>query len=245
MPWREMASKRMESKVVAITGASSGIGRGLAERFAAEGARVVVGARSGDKLDAVVRAVQAAGGKAVAVPVDVRKEEDIVAFVTGAVKAFGRLDVFVNNAGIGVWKRVEDTSLAELHAVMRTNLYGTFLGCREAFRQMRVQGSGGTIINVSSMAGKDAWEGTGIYSASKFGIQGLTRALADEGRELGIRVCAICPGMVDTPMITAEDAPDRELLLRVADVAEAAIYLANLGANAMVHEIVLERRVTE
>ena len=240
-----MASKRLEGKVVAITGASSGIGRGIAERFAAEGARVVLGARTGEKLDAVVKAIAGAGGKAVAAPVDVRKEDEIVAFVQRAVQAFGRLDVFVNNAGIGVWKRVEDTTLAELHAVMRTNLYGTFLGCREAFKQMRAQGSGGTILNVSSMAGKDAWEGTGVYSASKFGIQGLTRALADEGREHGIRVSSICPGMVDTPMITSDDAPDRELLLKVADVAEAAIYLATLGRNAMVSEIVLERRVTE
>lgn len=236
---------RLEDKVVAITGASSGIGRGLAEAFAAEGARLVLGARTADKLGAAARAITQSGGRAVAVPVDVRKEEDIVAFVEGVVKAFGRLDVFVNNAGIGVWKRIEDTSLAELHAVMRTNLYGTFLGCREAFRQMKAQGTGGTILNISSMAGKDAWEGTGVYSASKFGIQGLTRALADEGREHGIRVSAICPGMVDTPMITQDDAPNRELLLKVADVAEAAIYLATLGRNAMVSEIVLERRVTE
>lgn len=238
-------SPRLEGKVVAITGASSGIGRGIAERFAKEGARVVLGARNADKLEAAARAITAAGGHALALPVDVRKEEEIVAFVQGAVKKYGQLDVFVNNAGIGVWKRVEETSLAELHAVMRTNLYGTFLGCREAFRQMRAQGSGGTILNVSSMAGKDAWEGTAVYSASKFGIQGLTRALADEGRELGIRVSCICPGMVDTPMITSEDAPSRELLLDVADVAEAAIYLATLSRNVMVSEIVLERRLTE
>jgi 3-oxoacyl-[acyl-carrier protein] reductase len=238
-------SPRLEGKVVAITGASSGIGRGIAERFAKEGARVVLGARTPEKLEVAARAITAAGGQALALPVDVRKEEEIVAFVQGAVKQFGRLDVFVNNAGIGVWKRVEETSLAELHAVMRTNLYGTFLGCREAFKQMRAQGSGGTILNVSSMAGKDAWEGTAVYSASKFGIQGLTRALADEGRELGIRVSCICPGMVDTPMITSEDAPTRELLLDVADVAEAAIYLATLSRNVMVSEIVLERRLTE
>jgi NAD(P)-dependent dehydrogenase (short-subunit alcohol dehydrogenase family) len=236
--------KRMEGKIVAVTGASSGIGRGLAERFAAEGAAVVIGARSKAKLDQVAAGIKAKGGKALAVALDVRREEDIVAFVAQAVATFGRLDVFVNNAGVGVWKRIEETSLAELHAVMRTNLYGTFLGCREAFRQMRAQG-GGTILNISSMAGKDAWEGTGVYSASKFGIQGLSRALADEGRAHDIRVSCICPGMVDTPLITGDDVGARDQLIRVADVAEAAVYLATLAPNIIVPELLLERKLAE
>lgn len=236
--------KRMEGKVVAITGASGGIGRGLAERFAAEGAAVAIGARTKSKLDQIAAGIKSRGGKVLALALDVRREEDIVAFVQQTVKAFGRLDVFVNNAGVGVWKRVEETSLAELHAVMRTNLYGTFLGCREAFRQMRAQG-GGTILNISSMAGKDAWEGTGVYSASKFGIQGLSRALADEGRTHNVRVSCICPGMVDTPMITGDDVGSREQLIRVADVAEAAIYLATLAPNVIVQELLLERKLAD
>lgn len=239
-----MNVKRLERKVVAITGASSGIGRGLAERFAAEGAAVVLGARTASKLEELAERIKKAGGRALAVPMDVRREEDIVRLVASAVEGFGRLDVFVNNAGIGVWKRVEDTSLAELHAVLRTNLYGTFLGSREAFRYMRAHG-GGTILNISSMAGKDAWEGTGLYSASKFGIQGLSRALADEGRAHGVRVSCICPGMVDTPLITIEDVAEREELIAVADVAEAALYLATLAPSVMVQELLLERRLAE
>lgn len=236
--------KRLEGKVVAVTGASSGIGRGLSERFAAEGAAVVLGARSAGPLEALAAEIQRAGGRAIAVPMDVRREEDIVRFVEVAVSSFGRLDVFVNNAGVGVWKRVEDTSLAELHAVMRTNLYGTFLGCREAFKHMRAHG-GGTILNISSMAGKDAWEGTGIYSASKFGIQGLSRSLADEGRAHNVRVSCICPGMVDTPLISHDDVAQRDELIRVADVAEAAIYLSTLSPNVMVQELLLERKLAD
>lgn len=236
--------KRLEGKVVAVTGASSGIGRGLSERFAAEGAAVVLGARSPGPLEALAAEIQRAGGRAIAVPMDVRREEDIVRFVEVAVSSFGRLDVFVNNAGVGVWKRVEDTSLAELHAVMRTNLYGTFLGCREAFKHMRAHG-GGTILNISSMAGKDAWEGTGIYSASKFGIQGLSRSLADEGRAHNVRVSCICPGMVDTPLISHDDVAQRDELIRVADVAEAAIYLSTLSPNVMVQELLLERKLAD
>lgn len=235
--------QRLEGKVVAITGASSGIGRGMAERFASEGAAVVLGARTAEPLEAVASAIQRRGGRALAVPMDVRREEDIVRFVEAAVNGFGRLDVFVNNAGIGVWKRVEDTSLAELHAVLRTNLYGTFLGAREAFRHMRAHG-GGTILNVSSMAGKDAWEGTGVYSASKFGVQGLSRALADEGRAHNVRVSCICPGMVDTPQVSTE-AVAREDLISVADVAEAAVYLATLPPNVVVQELVLERKLPD
>lgn len=232
--------QRLDGKVVAITGASSGIGRGMAERFASEGAAVVLGARNAAPLEALVTEIQHRGGRALAVPMDVRREEDIVRFVEAAVSGFGRLDVFVNNAGIGVWKRVEDTSLAELHAVLRTNLYGTFLGCREAFRHMRAQG-GGTILNVSSLAGKDAWEGTGVYSASKFGVQGLSKALADEGRAHNVRVTCICPGMVDTPQVTDGGIPRAEMI-QVADVAEAAIYLATLPPNVVVQELVLERK---
>ena len=234
----------MEGKVVAVTGASSGIGRGLAERFAAEGAAVVLGARTRAKLDEVAAGITARGGRAVAVPLDVRREEDIVRFVRTAVERYGRLDVFVNNAGLGIFKRVEETSLAELHAVLRTNLYGTFLGSREAFKQMRLQG-GGTILNISSMAGKDAWEGTGVYSASKFGIQGLSRALADEGRAHNVRVACICPGMVDTPLIGADDVASRDELIPVADVAEAAVYLATLAPNVMVQELLLERKLAD
>ena len=236
--------KRLVGKVVAITGASSGIGWGMAERFAAEGATLVLGARSREKLDALAASIEAAGGRALALPLDVRREEDIVAFVGTTVERFGRLDIFVNNAGIGVWKRIEETSLAELHAVLRTNLYGTFLGCREAFRQMKTQG-GGTILNISSMAGKDAWEGTGVYSASKFGVQGLSRALADEGRPHGIRVSCICPGMVDTPLIADGDVAARDELIAVSDVAEAAVYLATLAPNVMVQELLLERKLAD
>ena len=95
------------------------------------------------------------------------------------------------------------------------------------------------------MAGKDAWDGTGIYSASKFGIQGRSRSLADEGRAHNVRVSCICPGMVDTPLISHDDVAQRDELIRVADVAEAAIYLSTLSPNVMVQELLLERKLAD
>jgi len=238
---------RLDGKVAAITGASSGIGRGIAERFASEGATVVLGARRVALCEDLAKKLESRGARACALPLDVKEETSIARFIATAISRYRRLDVFVNNAGIGVWKELVETTTAEFDSVIRTNLYGTFFGCREAFRQMRMLNQGGAIINVSSVAGTDAWSGTGTYSASKFAIHGLSRALADEGKEWGIHVSCICPGMVDTPMIENEDVPgtQRRDLIQVADVAEAALYLATLGRNVMVHQVVLDRSTVD
>ena len=239
---------RLEGKVAAITGASSGIGRGIAEKFASEGATVVLGARRQGLCEDLAKKIESRGGKAYALPLDVKEESSVARFIATTISRYQRLDVFVNNAGVGIWKPVVETTTAEFDSVIRTNLYGTFFGCREAFRQMRLLANGGTIVNISSVAGTDAWEGTGTYSASKFAIHGLSRALADEGKEWGIHVSCICPGMVDTPMVDDDDAGgkgQRRDLIQVGDVAEAALYLATLGKNVIVNEVILNRRTLE
>lgn len=239
---------RLDGKVAAITGASSGIGRGIAEKFASEGATVVLGARRQGLCEELAKKIESQGGRAYALPLDVREESSVVRFIATTISRYQRLDVFVNNAGIGIWKPIVDTTTAEFDSVIKTNLYGTFYGCREAFRQMRLLGNGGTIVNISSVAGTDAWEGTGSYSASKFAIHGLSRAMSDEGKRWGIRVSCICPGMVDTPMIQDDDVggkTQRHDLIQVADVAEAALYLATLGPNVLVNEVILTRRTLE
>ncbi|MFB3107714.1 MAG: SDR family oxidoreductase, partial [Pseudomonadales bacterium] len=120
-------------------------------------------------------------------------------------------------------------------------LRGTFFCCRAGFRQM-IQNGGGTIINISSVCGVDAWAGTGIYSMSKYGIMGLTKALADEGRQYNIKVCAICPGGVASSRVDAPpEAIQRSQSISPFDIAEAAVYLASLGPNAIVHQIVVDR----
>ena len=148
----------------------------------------------------------------------------------------------MNNAGIiAGGRRLAETSTKDFDAVMNVNLRGTFFCCRAGFTQMKQQG-GGTIINMSSVAGVQAWAGTGTYSASKHGIMALTKSLADEGRPHHIKVTAICPGGVADELV---DASPEDILrsekIDPFDIAEAAVYLATLGKHTVVHQIVIDR----
>ena len=157
------------------------------------------------------------------------------------VKKYGRIDVVVNNAGIFGGRHLGETTTKAFDEVMKTNLYGTFFCCRAGFKQMKKQG-GGIIINVSSVAGVQAWAGTGTYSASKHGIMALTKSLADEGRPHHIKVSAICPGGVADELV---DGSPEEILrsekIDPYDVAETAVYLSTLSKDAVVHQIVIDR----
>ncbi|WP_447975482.1 SDR family NAD(P)-dependent oxidoreductase [Nitrospira sp. Kam-Ns4a] len=232
---------RLANKIAIVTGSSSGIGKAIARRFAEEGARVVIAARRAALCEQVAAEIRARGGEAVALPTDVSDEAQVERLIAETVRRFGRLDILVNNAGIGGGGRLADTSTEEFDRVMATNLRGTFFCCRAGFRQMAAQG-GGTILNMSSVAGIDAWAGTGVYSASKHGILALSKALADEGRNCGIKVCAICPGGVADELVDASPAEiARSGKISPDDVAETAVYLACLGPNAIVLRVVLDR----
>ncbi len=232
---------RLAGKVTIVTGSSSGIGKAIALRFAEEGARVVVAARRRALLDQVVATITDRGGQALAIPVDVSDENQVEHLIQETVNHFGRLDILINNAGIGGGGRLAVTTTGQFDQVLHTNLRGTFFCCRAGFRQMKKNG-GGTILNMSSVAGVQAWAGTGTYSASKHGIMALTKSLADEGREFKIKVSAICPGAVADELVDAPaDEIQRSQKISPYDVAEAAIYLATLGPYTVVHQIVLDR----
>ena len=151
----------------------------------------------------------------------------------------------VNNAGLVAGGRIAETKTEAFDRVLQTNLRGTFLCARAGFRQMRKNG-GGLIINMSSVAGVQAWNGTGIYSASKFGIMGLTKSLADEGRAHHIKVCAICPGDVADEMV---DATPEEIAasgqISPYEIAYTCVYLSTLGPNTIVQQIVMDRMGAE
>jgi 3-oxoacyl-[acyl-carrier protein] reductase len=232
---------RLENKVAVVTGSSSGIGKAIALRFGEEGAKVVVAARRFRLCEQTVEQIKKRGGEAWAIETDVTDQRQVDTLIEQTVNRYGRLDILVNNAGIGGGGRIEETSTNTFDEVINTNLRGTFFCCRAGFRAMKTRG-GGLIINMSSVAGVQAWTGTGTYSASKHGIMALTKSLADEGRPYRIKVSAICPGGVADDLV---DAPKEDILrsekIDPYDIAETAIYLATLGPYATVHQIVVDR----
>lgn len=232
--------KRLRDKIAIVTGSSSGIGKAIALRFAQEGATVVVAARRLYKCEETVARIEAAGGRAVALQTDVADESQVERLIGEAVRRFQRLDILVNNAGIFGGRRLAETSTEAFDEVMHTNVRGTFFCCRAAFAQMKKQG--GTILNMSSVAGVQAWSGTGTYSASKHAIMALSKALADEGRAHRIKVSAICPGGVADDLVDASEGERaRSEKIDPFDIAETAVYLACLGPQAVVHQIVVDR----
>ncbi|MGZ8422900.1 MAG: SDR family NAD(P)-dependent oxidoreductase [Nitrospira sp.] len=233
--------ERLKQKIAIVTGSSSGIGKAIALRFAEEGAIVVVAARRLAKCEETVAHIQAAGGTAFPLQTDIAVESQVEQLIAETVRRFQRIDILVNNAGIFGGGRLAETSTEAFDRVMSTNLRGTFLCCRAGFTQMKQQG-GGTIINMSSVAGVQAWSGTGTYSASKHAIMALTKSLADEGRAHHIKVCAICPGGVADELVDATAAERaRSEKIDPFDIAETALYLACLGPQAVVNQIVVDR----
>lgn len=233
--------QRLKDKVAIVTGSSSGIGKAIALRYGTEGAKVVVTARRMALCEETADQIRKSGGEARAIQTDVADERQVERLIEETVKCYGRLDILVNNAGVIAGGRLAETTTKAFDEVMNVNLRGTFFCCRAGFTQMKKQ-DGGTIINMSSVAGLQAWAGTGTYSASKHGIMALTKSLADEGRPYHIKVSAICPGGVADELV---DASPEEILrsekIDPFDVAEAAVYLATLGKYSVVHQIVIDR----
>jgi NAD(P)-dependent dehydrogenase (short-subunit alcohol dehydrogenase family) len=230
---------RLQNKVALITGASSGIGRATATLFAAEGAKLVVGARRERELAKLVAEIEAGGGQAVALAGDVRSEDYAKALVALAAKRFGRLDVAFNNAGI-IGEAGPSTGVSEAgwNEAIAINLTGAFLGAKHQIAEMLKHG-GGSVIFTSTFVGHSfAFPGVAAYAASKSGLIGLTQALAAEFGPKGVRVNAILPGAVDTDMYrgmnnTAESQAfitQLHALKRVAtpeELARSVLYLAS------------------
>ncbi len=232
---------RLEGKVAIVTGSSSGIGKAIALRFGEEGAMVVVAARRLSLCQKTVERIQAGGGKALAVQTDVSVEQQVNDLFKETKQQCGRVDILVNNAGIIGGRRLAETSTAMFDEVLKTNLRGTFFCCREGFKIMKEQ-DGGVILNMSSVAGVQAWSGTGTYSSSKHGIMAITKSLADEGRPFNIKVSAICPaGVADELVDASPEEIRRSGKIDPFDVAETAVFLSRLGENTVIHQVILDR----
>ena len=184
--------------VVVITGASAGIGRATAVRFAREGAAVVLAARSRDRLQRLAgRLEERFGVETLAIACDVRDREQVDALVEAALASFGRIDVLVNNAGYGLYGRIEDTPDEAFRDLLETNVLGVHHAIRAVLPHMRRRASG-HIVNVGSVVGKRSWPYHGAYAASKFALTGLTQALRGELAGSGVSVTLVLPASTDT-----------------------------------------------
>jgi 3-oxoacyl-[acyl-carrier protein] reductase len=191
----------MQGKVAIITGASKGIGKGIAERYAREGAAVILASRSLGLLEEIAEGIKRAGGRALALELDVRNSGSVESVVRRTVEAFGRLDIMVNNAGVSMAHPSEELASADWERALETDLFGVFYGCQSAARQMMTQPEGGLIINITSIYGMVAAPMRAAYCASKAGANMLTKLLASEWASKKIRVNAIAPGYIRTELV--------------------------------------------
>lgn len=234
---------RLKDEVAIVTGATSGIGEAIAKRFAAEGASVAVVGRNRQRGAAVVESIAACGGSAAFFAADVTIEGEVRDLVSSVIRRFGRLSIVVNNAGLAVPGTVVDTTPAQWEDVFRINVTSVYLVSHYALPHLLAQGNG-SVINISSEAGLKGLRNRSAYCAAKAALVGLTKAMAVDHSGQGVRVNCICPGTVETPMVSQiianhpnPEALKNEFLQRrltpylgtPEDIAEAAVYFALPG----------------
>src|SRR3954462_13400673 len=240
---------KLAGRIALVTGASRGLGRGIAEALAAEGAAVAVNYRSGaDAAHEVVAGIEADGGRAVAVQGDVSQIADAERVVAETIEAFGGLHVLVNNAGISKDKLVHAMEPEDWQSVMNVNFGGVF-NCTKAALTHMMRERDGSIVNVSSVMGQRGWVGQANYSASKGAVNAFTRCAAMELARFGVRVNAVLPGFVPTELVEGLTAKDggkgilKQLPMRkfgdVADVANLVVFLASDDAKYMTGSLVV------
>ena len=215
----------LKNKTAIVTGGTKGIGRGIAEALILEGLSLCISARRQDEIDKASSELnELGGGRAVGFVCDVRQHDQVKALIDHTVKELGGLDILINNAGIGIFETVEQTSPEDFRAVLETNLFGVFYCCHEAIPQMKKRG-GGYIINISSLAGVNAHPRMAAYNASKFGLNGFSEALMQEVRHDNIKVSYVMPGSVNTEFGGDSPGDEKSWQLTPADIARVVIDL--------------------
>ena len=223
---------KLDGKIAIVTGGGSGIGKAIAQAYAAEGAKVVVTGRRADVLQAVVDEI---GGDIMAIPGDVTSEQDVIDLFRQVKEKHGRVDIVVCNAGTNTRHATVELPLSEWHKAIETNLTGPFLCGREALRTMKGQGSG-RIINIGSVTAKVPRANAAAYGAAKWGLEGLTRQMAIDAREHNIAVSVLQPGNTWSELkIGREEQQNREGIMEASAVAAVAVAMAALpdGVNML------------
>jgi NAD(P)-dependent dehydrogenase (short-subunit alcohol dehydrogenase family) len=228
----------LQGQVAVVTGGGRGIGAAIATRLARMGAQVVVCGRSLPSLEQTVKAIQTAGGKAQASKCDVTNLTSVESLAGEVKLKFGRLDILVNNAGIGAFAQpLHRMDPKEWDQVLNTNLRGVFYSIR-AFAPMMMEARAGHIINISSLAGKNALPNGTAYAASKWGLNGLSYSVAEELRGNNIRVSVVCPGSVNTDL-SPHEGKDINKMLQPNDVAHAVAAIVTQAPQSFMSEILL------
>jgi 3-oxoacyl-[acyl-carrier protein] reductase len=228
-----MTKVDLKGKVAVVTGATKGIGLAIAEAIAGAGADVALCARNEAEVGEVAARLDGKnGGRVVGLPCDMRNADSVEALIATAFDRFGRIDILVNNAGVGGFAPVDELSIETWHQIIETNLNGVFYACRSAIPHMR-RGSGGWIINIGSLAGKNPFAGGAAYNASKFGLLGFSEAMMLDVRQHDIRVSCIMPGSVETHFSGPGSHASGDWKLQPEDIAEMVIDLLAFPSRAL------------
>ena len=231
----------MGSPAAIVTGASSGIGLAIAEALCEDGYGVTLAARRPDKLAAATASLAAKGHDVQDVAGDLGQEATVVNVASAHRERFGRLDLLVNNAGVGIGRKAEDIGAKDIGIQLQTNLASLFLFYRECLPLLRAAGSA-FVVNMSSMSGKEGEAALGVYSATKHGVVGFTQAMNRELAGSGVRSTAFCPGFVNTPMTDfLKDEIPADSMVQVGDIVEAVRFLLRTSDGCLIPEILFQQ----
>ena len=233
-----MGSTGLGGKTAVVTGGGRGIGAAIAQRLAGLGAATVICGRKAEALQQTAKAIKQRGGRCEAWPCDVTDYASVAALAGRVQQTFGRVDILVNNAAIGGFGGPLHTMPTDQwDPLLNTNLRGVFY-CIHAFAPLMISGGGGDIVNVSSIAGKNALPGGAAYAASKWGLNGLSYSVAEELRGHNIRVAVVCPGSTNTEL-SPHKGKDPNKMLQPEDVADVVALMVTQARRAFTSEVVL------
>jgi len=231
------AEKPIAGQVALVTGGSRGIGLAIAARLGRMGARIAICARSAESLERAAEGLRRDAVETLAMAADVTRSAEVTALVERTRKSLGPVDILVNNAGVGIFGPVQALRESDWDAVLDTNLKAVFLVSKEVAPEM-IRRRTGQIINISSLAGKNAFANGSVYCASKWGLLGLTYCMAEDLRTYGIRVSAVCPGTVATEF-SPHAGKDPSKMLQPDDVAHAVAALVTQAPQSFISEVLL------